>query len=189
MQKIKSKAKPTPFERYLLEGEHLIWRGRPSTWDLLSRYDIVLIPMSLFWGGVATSFAMPAFRGDIMSVNLLWSVPFFLIGQYFIWGRFVIKYWMRHNTRFAISNQRVFVLVAPWGRHGLTTYSISRLKTVILGSRAVLFEHPPSWFDQRYKRDKWSIWYSDAQAGLYGLSDAEHVFGILQSIIHEKQKR
>ncbi|MEL7432425.1 MAG: hypothetical protein AAFN11_00600 [Chloroflexota bacterium] len=187
MQKAKSKAKPTPFERYLLEGEHVIWRGRPSTWDLLSRQDIVFVPMSLIFGFMASYLGWMVLQGNPSIINGLWGLPPLIVAQYFIWGRFLVKYWMRRNTRFAISNKRIFILNKVWGENGLTTYAISRLNTLVLGSRAIFFAKPAGILEEG-KFYEWH-WQSDKDNGLYGLSDAEHVFGILQSIIHEKQKR
>lgn len=185
MQKAKRKEKRATFTPYLLTDEELLWLGKPSSWAIFSAQDIIMIPFSLLWGGFAISLTSNAAGMGASPPFLLWGMMFVVIGQYLIWGRFVHKYWVRRNTTYAITDKRVFVLKQAFGEN-LITYQINQLDTVILKRRAVLFENPSMKFGKRNRKASWS---GDAQAGLYGLSDAEHVFGILQSIIHEKQKR
>ncbi len=40
----------------------------------------------------------------------LWGIPFVVIGQYLIWGRFLYKRWDRRRTVYALTNQRALIL-------------------------------------------------------------------------------
>lgn len=37
-------------------------------------------------------------------------MPFVLLGQYFIWGRFIYKRWDRRRTVYSVTSQRILVL-------------------------------------------------------------------------------
>ncbi|MEO1645680.1 MAG: PH domain-containing protein [Chloroflexota bacterium] len=185
MQKAKTKEKRAIFEHYLLPDEELLWSGKPASGSIFSAQDIFLIPFSLLWGGFALFWTSSTAGMGAPPFFLLFGTLFVVIGQYLIWGRFVHKYWVRRGTTYAITDKRVFVLNQAFGAN-LTTYQIDKLDTVILKRRAVLFEESSLLSS---KRNGWATWSGDMHAGLYGLSDAERVFGILQSIIHEKQKR
>ena len=185
MQKTKRKEKRATFTPYLLHDEELLWSGKPSPWAIFSGQDIVMIPFSLVWGGFAIYWTSSASGMGAPPFFLLFGMLFVAIGQYLIWGRYVHRFWLRRNTTYAITDKRVFVLKEAFGEN-LITYPIDKLDTVILKQGAVLFEDPSMKFGKRKSR---ASWVGDLHAGLYGLSNAEHVFSILQNIIHEKQKR
>ena len=106
----------------LSPGERVLWSGRPYPRRLLTANDATLIPFSLIWGGVSlywtwgmvANAAAAALSGATLSgslgLDLLWGVPFLLLGQYMIWGRFVYKYWDRRRTTYAVTNQRVLIV-------------------------------------------------------------------------------
>jgi hypothetical protein len=41
---------------------------------------------------------------------VLWGVPFVVIGQYMIWGRFLYDAWLKPRTYYGITNRRVLIL-------------------------------------------------------------------------------
>ena len=45
---------------------------------------------------------------------MLWGAAFVLIGQYFIWGRFVYDAWLKRRTFYAVTNRRVLVVQQGW---------------------------------------------------------------------------
>ena len=103
-------------QRYLLDGERLLWTGQPDPRRLFSAGDLFLIPFSLMWGGfalfweaTAIGFSSNASGGPIVFF-LLWGIPFVVAGQYFIWGRFIYKRWDRKRTIYAVTTRRVLVL-------------------------------------------------------------------------------
>ena len=44
------------------------------------------------------------------AVMVLWGVPFVVIGQYMVWGRFLYDAWLKPRTYYGITNRRVLIL-------------------------------------------------------------------------------
>jgi len=100
----------------LVSGETLLWAGKPNPHVIFHSDDWYTIPFSLLWGGFAivweagvlgfwghASKGAPAFFA-------LWGVPFIVIGQYMIWGRFVYDAWLKRRMYYGITNRRLLVL-------------------------------------------------------------------------------
>jgi len=100
--------------------------------------DAFLIPFSLLWGGFALFWeggVLGLFGKAPIGIDalfVLWGVPFVLVGQYFIWGRFLYKRWDRRRTIYAVTSQRVLVLR---GR-GVQSTFLEQLPTLNQHSRA-----------------------------------------------------
>lgn len=99
----------------LLADESVLWSGQPKR-VILHSDDLYLIPFSLLWGGFAVYWELTASgffgsqHGQSAWFMQLWGIPFVVLGQYFIWGRFLYAAWMRGRTYYAITNQRVMVV-------------------------------------------------------------------------------
>lgn len=122
---------------YLQSGEVVLWTGNPDPSRLFTGKDFFLIPFSLMWGGFAIfweasvlAFGRGANQAPIFFA--LWGIPFIVIGQYFIWGRFLVKRWDRGRTIYAVTNERVLVLR---GR-SLQSMFRTQLPLIIQSSRA-----------------------------------------------------
>ncbi len=80
----------------LTSGESILWAGQPNPRVIFHKDDIFLIPFSLLWGGFAIFWeaGVSGFwggnhgNGGSWIFGMIWGVPFVLIGQYLIWGRF-----------------------------------------------------------------------------------------------------
>jgi len=134
MENVEDQARLQP---YLQPGEAVLWTGRPDPRRLLTGKDLFLIPFSLLWGGFAivweaTVLAFGSGPNKAPVFFVLWGIPFVLIGQYIIWGRFLVKRWNRQRTAYAVSNQRVLILR---GR-SLQSMFLSQLPTIVQSSRA-----------------------------------------------------
>ena len=88
--------------------ENILWTGHPDASRLLNGADAVLIPFSLLWGGFAIFWFAGAWSVDPFFA--LFGIPFVLIGQYFIWGRFLYKRWDRKRVLYGLTDQRVLVV-------------------------------------------------------------------------------
>lgn len=104
----------------LSNGESLVWTGKPNPNIIFHPSDWYMIPFSLLWGGFAIFWegGVTGFfgftKGDhVPSFMVLWGIPFVLIGQYFIWGRFFYAAWKKKRILYAITNRRVLVLSLP----------------------------------------------------------------------------
>jgi hypothetical protein len=98
----------------LLPGETVLWAGSPSPKIIFHAQDAMMIPFSLLWGGFAIFWEATGLIGGNSHGSpgffALWGLPFVLIGQYLIWGRFVYTAWLKKRTFYAVTNQRVLAL-------------------------------------------------------------------------------
>lgn len=114
----------------LLSGETIQWAAMPNPNKIFHSDDWSAIPFSLFWGGFAIFWEMGVLghwgnatrRSDPDTFMVLWGVPFVVIGQYLIWGRFIHDGWLKRRTYYAVSNRRVLLVQQAWKRTGQFVY-------------------------------------------------------------------
>jgi hypothetical protein len=150
----------------LTSSESIVWSGRPNASVVFHKEDFFLIPFSLMWGGFAifweagvSGYGGFKNQGGSWSFGILWGIPFVLIGQYLIWGRFFYAAWLKGRTYYAVTNRRVIVVQEGWKRQIASTY-IDTLPTLIKegGSRGIgclrfAQSQPPA-----YGRGGWGAW-------------------------------
>jgi len=108
----------------LLSGETIYWAGMPNPGKIFHSDDWALIPFSLLWGGFAIFWetGVLGYWDNTPRTHpapffmVLWGIPFILIGQYMIWGRFLVDAWLKRRTYYAASNRRVLILQESWKR-------------------------------------------------------------------------
>ena len=106
-------------QRELTPGESLYWTGQPNPSVVFHKEDAALIPFSLLWGGFAIfweagvtgvfAFGNSTSHNPVSWFMALWGIPFVLIGQYLIWGRFFYARWQKRRTYYGLTNRRVIV--------------------------------------------------------------------------------
>ena len=108
----------------LISGESVLWAGQPNPNVIFHKEDVFLIPFSLLWGGFAIFWeaGVSGFGGfghhsnDQWLFGMIWGIPFVLVGQYLIWGRFIYAAWLKKRTHYAVTNRRVIVVRDGWRR-------------------------------------------------------------------------
>jgi hypothetical protein len=109
----------------LLRDERLEWTGRPNPRVIFHQSDLFQIPFSILWGGFAIFWELGASglwegtrpRSGPGVFMMLWGLPFVLIGQYMIWGRFVWTRWLKERTVYGLTDRRaVIVIDGPFRR-------------------------------------------------------------------------
>ncbi len=124
----------------LLTGETVLWAGKPQKSVIFHREDAYLIPFSLLWGGFAIFW-----EGGVLGLFgfghgnqapgffVLWGVPFVVIGQYMIWGRFLVAAWKKTVTYYALTDRRALV-VQKARRYRIASAYLSGLPSLNLES-------------------------------------------------------
>jgi hypothetical protein len=109
----------------LSSGETIYWAGMPNPSVIFHSDDWTMIPFSFLWGGFAIFWEAGVLRfwgnhshgNPISWFMALWGVPFIVIGQYMIWGRFLVDAWLKRRTYYAVTNRRVLILQESWKRN------------------------------------------------------------------------
>jgi hypothetical protein len=152
----------------LASGETILWVGQPSRSIIFHKEDRFLVPFSLLWGGFAIFWEAGALgflghgtRGSTPWLpGALFGIPFIVIGQYFIWGRFLDASWKKRVTHYAVTSGRIIVVVQEGSRRRLASAYIDTLPCVVkeTGSRGVgtlrFAPEPPVFF----RRTAWEAW-------------------------------
>ena len=91
---------------YLAAGEHILWYGKPSEGNLITRNDFLLIPFSIVWCGFAVFWTVSAASSGV-PIFWLFGVPFVCVGLYLVFGRFIHTAYLRKRTVYVITNQKI----------------------------------------------------------------------------------
>ena len=108
------------FEDQLLDGEEILWTGRPDPSVNFDRRDLALVPFSIAWAGFAI-FATAGFvvgYGEAVKSGgqegsflfLVLGAMFSLLGLYLLVGRFFYKRWDKLRLYYALTDARVLIL-------------------------------------------------------------------------------
>lgn len=115
-------------QRELMAGESILWSGKPEPKVIFHATDLYVIPFSLLWGGFSIFWELGVsgygFMGDKhpASFMIFWGIPFVIVGQYLIWGRFFYAAWKKRRIIYAVTTRRVLVLVRPPQARTISSY-------------------------------------------------------------------
>jgi hypothetical protein len=98
-------------ESSMRPGEQLLWCGRPDRSVLFAPADIIAIPFSLVWLGVVVAWEAGTRAIGAPTAFRLAGVPFLVIGGYLLAGRFVVRWFRKRRTIYAITSERVIVQI------------------------------------------------------------------------------
>ena len=96
---------------HLIEGEKLLWVGRPYPARHFSAADVLLIPFSAMFGGFAVFWIVSAVLEDAPLLFVLWGLPFLMVGLYMILGRFIYKANRKRRTVYGLTERRALAAV------------------------------------------------------------------------------
>ncbi len=108
----------------MISGERVYWAGMPNPRVIFHSDDWTAIPFTLVWTGVFVFWEADALGiwgrathpGGANLFMTLWGIPFLIIGNYMVWGRFVVDAWLKRRTYYAVTNRRILVLQEGWSR-------------------------------------------------------------------------
>lgn len=95
-------------DKYLMPDEYVVWNGRPGKGHLLTPNDIFMIPFSILWCGFAIVWETGVLTTSAPFFFKLWGIPFVCVGLYMVFGRFILKSYIRKQTVYVITNKRIF---------------------------------------------------------------------------------
>jgi hypothetical protein len=116
----------------LMSGESIYWAGMPNPRVVLHSDDWAMIPFSLVWTGFFIFWeadALGYWRDKSHQVGthvfmVLWGIPFLVMGNYIVWGRFLHDAWLKRRTYYGVTNRRLLVLQEGWHRKTSTTFLV-----------------------------------------------------------------
>jgi len=108
----------TKLQSELFSGERIHWAAMPNPRIIFHSDDWSAIPFTLIWTGffvfweaqalgIWQDAAKPSPPSTFM---VLWGIPFLLVGQYMVWGRFFVDAWLKRRTYYAVTDRRVLIL-------------------------------------------------------------------------------
>jgi hypothetical protein len=184
-------------QQELNSSESLLWQGQPEQRVIFHTSDWAAIPFSLMWGGFAIFWELGAsgFLNSSKAAHpapgffLLWGIPFVLIGQYMIWGRFLYAAWQKGGTHYAVTNKRVLVVYSGSTRKVINA-SLQALDSISLATRAdgigtIEFSPlttmvSPSIFSGRNRRGNIALNIDLARLAFVDIADARSVYQLIQ---------
>lgn len=99
---------PNWINSYLTPDEYVLWNGRPGKGNLLTKQDVFMVPFSIMWCGFAIIWETTVLMASTPLLFKLWGIPFVCVGLYMVFGRFIMKSYMRKETVYVITNKRIF---------------------------------------------------------------------------------
>jgi hypothetical protein len=114
----------------LMSGESVHWADTPNTRVIFHSDDWAMIPFSLMWTGFTVFWEAGALgfwgkepqRGGPNVFMALWGIPFLVMGNYMVWGRFLVDAWLKRRTYYAVTNRRVLVVQDGWKKKTSMTF-------------------------------------------------------------------
>ena len=190
----------TKLQSELLSDERVYWAGRPNPSVIFHSDDWSAIPFTLVWTGffvfweaqalgIWHSTAKPSPPNTFI---VLWGIPFLLIGQYMVWGRFFVDAWLKRHTFYAVTNRRVLILQEGWKRKTQFSFlesipEISRegddVGTLWLGTKLPILGSRGS-----AKRSMSRFDISDAVPTLADIDDVDSVYRLILDLREQGRK-
>jgi hypothetical protein len=138
--------------------------------------------VSGFWGSSKTHPASAFF--------MLWGIPFVVIGQYMIWGRFILAAWKKRRTFYALTNRRAVVVQDGWSRKTASAY-LDTLPTLIKegGSNGIgTLRFTPAESMWSGRRNNWGVWDGMSIGDVPVFRDIEDVDSIYRLVSEQRER-
>ena len=180
------------FRNDLANGEYIIWAGQPAP-KLFNSSDFFLVPFSFIWCGFTIFWEIMAFTAFRQVGNgpgiifPIFGIPFVLVGLYLLLGRFFYRSLKNNRTYYALTNQRVMVLHALFGKN-LRSLSLNHIPALnksvnSKGIGSITFgDLPPvysSMFENSGVRSYGNRYRYGNTMGFYYIKDVDDVYRMI----------
>jgi len=86
-------------------------------------FTLIWTGFFVFWEAGALGFWGKASRNGVPDIFMaLWGIPFLIVGNCMVWGRFLVDAWLKRRTYYAVTNHRIMVLQEGWRKKTSTTF-------------------------------------------------------------------
>jgi hypothetical protein len=177
-------------EPRLSPGETVLWADQPNRHVIFHAEDATLIPFSLLWGGFAIFWEagvtgyLPIFTVPSPWWYRLWGIPFVLIGQYLIWGRFLHAAWLKTRTHYAVTTLRVMAVQDGWNRRFAFEFLDSFERPILVScqnGRGTLRVRPkPPLNSKKWRWSGWNPVFVEESPVFVDIDGVESVFRLIQ---------
>jgi len=180
------------FQADLLPGEILLWTGQLNTRVIFHKQDMYVVPFTAFLAFhsallLAVDLHLlgpPAYREMAVDpYSVFWPSVYFLIGQYLLWGRFLVLRWKKKHTYYAVTNRRVLILHGYGNRElvALPMDSIPVIKKTVRadGNGTIRFGQPPEEGTWHYPRIRVDAFQKSGIPAFGDVDDAEQVYQLV----------
>jgi hypothetical protein len=181
----------------LLNDEIVLWSGQPLRSVVFHRSDWYAIPFNLLWGGFAIFWEAGAtnhspfssLKSDNALFFALWGIPFVIMGQYLIWGRFLYAAWKKGSTYYAVTTRRVLVVTSGATRKSVSSYlrTIDSISITVRQDGIGMLEFSPeperlvtAW-NARPSRRGLELDIDLSRLVFYDIPDARRVYELIQT--------
>ena len=94
---------------YLVNGESILWTGKPEKGVFFFRQDLLLLPFGLIWLSFSLLWEFLAFQSGGSWIFLLWGLPFIAIGVYLVFGRFLQELYLQGKIFYVVTNKKILI--------------------------------------------------------------------------------
>jgi len=166
----------------LLEGEEILWSGRPKPGIKFANIDIFNIPFTIAWCGVVFFIILSNVGYPIL------YLPCVLAGIYLTIGRFFYDEWERSRTFYALTPNRVIIKNGIFNTT-VTSFDVASLVTLDLmetsdGSGTIKLDSESPFAGFMVKG-----FNADKAPGLEYIADARHVYELILQQKHKERNQ
>lgn len=182
----------------LISGESLLWASRPNPSVIFHSDDWYTIPFSLLWAGFSIFWEAGAlgFWGHSSKASppifmAIWGIPFVIIGQYMIWGRFVYDGWRKRRTFYGITSRRLIALQEGTKRRTCSMYldAIPSIERDGGPNGTLWFGNKYPMMAQRGQRTRQSRFYIGEVPIFADIDDADSVYRLILDLSEKARTR
>ena len=163
---------------HLVNGEYILWQGKPEKGNVITSADIFLIPFSLLWCGFAFFWEIMVIANGAPFFFALFGLPFICIGLYLVVGRFFWTAYIRKRTAYVITNKKIIRLRGQ-KIDILDGKTLPSIQVVVYknGNGTIQFGQEPFYYGRRYRRG-----FSNSEMGVFSLENIANVVQVQEII-------